>query len=844
MGYLFLDTKKGQGGSGKRTMKRFLILLALVLLSVSILAVYYRNTLLENLLCLALARAGMDTVSCTINSSGITHLDINTLQADLPASGVRFRADSIRLEWNSATLSRHQLRQVTIDAVDLFLSRRQKRKQNASPTPVEILNQAQRLLEKPFLLPFHHLKLHSLSLHTPTLPLLSDRQFSLDLDQEKETRRLQLTDKTSGLMARFALLPGKWSVNLATGTATSILQGTIQQQKGLSCTLQLALDQLGQLAPLAPFPIPPLQGTLTMAGSVQIGMEPILHLNAVLVRARFNDISIDRTNLQVDARLASECLILDRTSQLRINTLHNKNVSLASLKLPLAAELRWRDSWTIIPLPDQKLRLTSLAGPGFSLDNAILALPASIIYKKKQVRLHMGGQGRYTCTGLGTNDFRILQIMLEENNPWSLIVNTGQAGPGWQMEPGRWNLVADKLEGRGFIITPDPLTITLDSLRRDEADLQLKARVDATALHLKRGKTGLVLRNLHLDLDGARGALQAHGNCQLDHLTGGMELTGTYNLNNGKGKLNLTTRPSITFSSKTPLSSILENWPLPADLESGTLTVSAEASWPCPVLTGRLRIRDGSGILKDFPFTGLDTDLHLALLPKLKTLAPARITLQKMPAPVELHNLSTTLLIRPGQGAKPGIILRDSRVEVLGGSVENKELKLDLTHPDVHTTLILERLHIEDLLALQQVKGLAVNGIVSGTLPICYDSDGLRVEQGRLQNLPPGGVIRYTPGDGTALQSSPLTGIALKALEEFHYKLLSATTEYQPDGTLRVSMHLEGKSPKLDSTRPVHLNINTEQNVLSLLKSLRYSETLTDEIDKRIESHFHPDKSR
>jgi hypothetical protein len=217
---------------------------------------------------------------------------------------------------------------------------------------------------------------------------------------------------------------------------------------------------------------------------------------------------------------------------------------------------------------------------------------------------------------------------------------------------------------------------------------------------------------------------------------------------------------------------------------------------------------------------------------------------QQVDGPVRLDQFATTLRIRPGHGPLPRIILRDSRVELLGGSLANREVDIDLNRPEVETILEVNQLHLADLLALQQVKDLAVDGVVSGELPIRYDKNGLRVKAGKLTNLPPGGIIRYTPRDAAAMQASPLTGIALKALEEFHYKLLSATADYQPDGTLRVNLHLEGTSPRLDTRRPVHLNINTEQNILSLLESLRYSQTLTDEIDKRIERHFHPHQSR
>ena len=61
---------------------------------------------------------------------------------------------------------------------------------------------------------------------------------------------------------------------------------------------------------------------------------------------------------------------------------------------------------------------------------------------------------------------------------------------------------------------------------------------------------------------------------------------------------------------------------------------------------------------------------------------------------------------------------------------------------------------------------------------------------------------------------------------------------YQPDGTLNVQFHIEGKSPSLDTNRPVHLNINSEQNVLSLLESLKYTQGLNDELDQRLKEQL------
>jgi hypothetical protein len=55
---------------------------------------------------------------------------------------------------------------------------------------------------------------------------------------------------------------------------------------------------------------------------------------------------------------------------------------------------------------------------------------------------------------------------------------------------------------------------------------------------------------------------------------------------------------------------------------------------------------------------------------------------------------------------------------------------------------------------------------------------------------------------------------------------------------LTVNLKLQGTSPELETSRPVHLNINTEQNLLSLLKSLRYAEGISAKIDSKVRRKY------
>ena len=106
-------------------------------------------------------------------------------------------------------------------------------------------------------------------------------------------------------------------------------------------------------------------------------------------------------------------------------------------------------------------------------------------------------------------------------------------------------------------------------------------------------------------------------------------------------------------------------------------------------------------------------------------------------------------------------------------------------------------------------------------------------------NSPRNGTIRYNPAAGTdQLKQNPITGIALDALKDFRYSHLSADVNFTPEGMLTIKLQLEGTSPELDTKRPVHLNINTEQNLLSLLKSLRYAEGVSESIDQKVRRQY------
>jgi hypothetical protein len=59
------------------------------------------------------------------------------------------------------------------------------------------------------------------------------------------------------------------------------------------------------------------------------------------------------------------------------------------------------------------------------------------------------------------------------------------------------------------------------------------------------------------------------------------------------------------------------------------------------------------------------------------------------------------------------------------------------------------------------------------------------------------------------------------------------TTDYKPGGDLVLQVRLEGNNPQWQEGQPVHLNLNLEENIPTLLRSLQLSSEISEQVEKR-----------
>lgn len=314
----------------------------------------------------------------------------------------------------------------------------------------------------------------------------------------------------------------------------------------------------------------------------------------------------------------------------------------------------------------------------------------------------------------------------------------------------------------------------------------------------------------------------------------------THSISSSTGTVAVKPAAAIELSAEQDkLSNLLTPWPYPFDLYTGSIELSADARWSKDKetrLDADISLKDGGGNAGSMVFSGLSFDHNLQILPAVHSSKASVIYLNTIDSGVAISNISLQLAATTSErGPLPRMIVRQAKGELLGGSFTADDMVYDLNRSSNGFLIKLKNIDLAEVVKTQQLENITATGRLDGILPVEITAEGINIAHGGLTNHIRGGTIRYIPQSGSAqLRQNTLTGITLDALEDFRYSDLQADVNYLPDGELTINIALKGISPQLDENRPVHLNINAEQNLVMLLKSLRFAQGVSDSIDDRV----------
>lgn len=318
-------------------------------------------------------------------------------------------------------------------------------------------------------------------------------------------------------------------------------------------------------------------------------------------------------------------------------------------------------------------------------------------------------------------------------------------------------------------------------------------------------------------------------------------LSAVLRLNNTTDALNLNaTLDELFLRAGNPLAQTLAAWPPLLSLDNGRVQAEAQLQLPSgkPLqLKASLTGKGLAGVYDRTTLNGVDAELRLQLAGDRLRLDLPQLSARQLDPGIELGPLQLQAsyqasLQRPLAG---NLTHQRAELGVLGGSLSLAPATWALAQPSQLLPLRLSGLDLQELFRVYPAEGLSGNGLIDGTLPLRL-GDAISIEQGLIEARPPGGRLRFqSPRIRAMGQANPGMKLVTDALEDFHYDLLSSSVDYDQSGTLRLGMRLHGQNPAIEKGRPIHFNINLEEDVPALLASLQLTEKVSGIIQQRIQ---------
>jgi len=359
----------------------------------------------------------------------------------------------------------------------------------------------------------------------------------------------------------------------------------------------------------------------------------------------------------------------------------------------------------------------------------------------------------------------------------------------------------------------------------------------------------LPLKDISVSLIASAAEVNAKGIFSLVNLPGLFEFSVNHRLTEKAGGVTVTSSEPIDLSDKNSnLSQIINKWSYPFDLVIGNINLQSRANWSKKKdlkFVTKITLNNTGGNYGEVLFSGLNFEHELEILPKLRSVGNSNIELDQLDSGIVANNIKIDFSLETtNKGSLPIFNIHKLYGEIFDGTIESDNFMFDLNQQNNSFVIKANDIDLAKVVETQQFEDIEVTGKLNGIIPVEINEQGISIEDGSFINNVRSGIIRYNPVAGTdQLRQNPLTGIALDTLKDFRYSDLSAGVNFTPEGKLTVNLQLKGTSPELDTDRPVHLNINTEQDLFALLKSLRFAEGISESIDKRVRQQYEKNRN-
>ena len=250
--------------------------------------------------------------------------------------------------------------------------------------------------------------------------------------------------------------------------------------------------------------------------------------------------------------------------------------------------------------------------------------------------------------------------------------------------------------------------------------------------------------------------------------------------------------------------------------------------------TAQYQLNNLTGSLAQQPFADINY-IGALQFKNNKLQAQASLSAKSIGKAIEVTNIAAQLDVTDILANSAELSINKLSAKVLEADVSIDALSTPLYQPKGQATLYVKGLPLNNVLALEQQPTLTGSGILNGQLPFSFDKKQLWVNHGQI-HASQNGHIRYQANDSVKAFAQTNTGlkIALDVLEDFHYNKLDIIIDYSPDGSLVLKNNLAGQNPQWQEGQPIDFSINIEENLLQLLKTLNFTDSLNTKLEQKL----------
>ncbi|PKF61929.1 hypothetical protein CW745_08045 [Psychromonas sp. psych-6C06] len=178
-------------------------------------------------------------------------------------------------------------------------------------------------------------------------------------------------------------------------------------------------------------------------------------------------------------------------------------------------------------------------------------------------------------------------------------------------------------------------------------------------------------------------------------------------------------------------------------------------------------------------------------------------------------------------------IIQHFKTEMLGGRVDFDDFSL---HAPSYTILNVAGISLADIFKYSSYPEIESKAVIDGMLPLNLTEEGLEIREGIIVSRYPGGYIKVP--ESTVIKAVGNGNadflLMMQLLSNFQFDTLQGMIKYTSDGESDIQVEIKGRNPDIVGSPPINFNYSHNENILKLLRALRFN----DEIERNIKERY------